>query len=157
MKNFLIIVLSLIWVSTQAQTKPISIDKYTTNYTFTPLPEETKEVKNNTKPSPKLDSKAEVNAKLDSVNQLNANIKYALGYRIQVYAGASSVEVKKIKEALYLKYGDIDIYQTYKQPDYKVKFGDYQEKLEAYAILKDIQSQFPDARLVQETVNIIRK
>ena len=100
MKNFLIIVLSLIWVSTQAQTKLISIDKYTTNYTFTPLPEETKEVKTNTKPSPKLDSKAEVNAKLDSVNQLNANIKYALGYRIQVYAGASSVEVKKIKEAL---------------------------------------------------------
>lgn len=157
MKTFLIIVLSLIWVSTQAQTKQISIDKYTTNYTFTPLPEEIVEVKQNTKPAPKLDIKTEVNTKLDSINQLNANIKYALGYRIQVYSGASSVDVNKIKEALYLKYGDIDIYQTYKQPDYKVKFGDYQDKLEAYAILKDIQNDFPDARLVQETVNIIRK
>lgn len=95
-----------------------------------------------------------IDAKLDTIDAKNKTIKFASGYRIQVYNGSSQEEVKKIREKLYAIYPNIDIYQTYKQPDFKVKVGDYTDRLEAHYVLHQIKTHFSNAMITLETVNI---
>lgn len=97
-----------------------------------------------------------IDEKLDSIAVRNKRIKYAQGYRIIVYSGSNREEIKKIREKVYSIYPDVDIYQVYKQPDYKIKVGDYINRFEAHYALRQFKTLFPDALITMEQVNIIR-
>ena len=103
-----------------------------------------------------LDVTAKLNAKLDTIAEKNKQIKFTNGYRIQVYLGNSKEESKSAKEKLYKLFRDANIYASYKQPDYKVKFGDYTDRLEVYYVLMSLRNDFPNALIIEEQVNIIR-
>lgn len=103
-----------------------------------------------------LDVTAKLNAKLDTIAEKNKLIKFTNGYRIQVYLGNSKEESNLAKEKLYKFFRDANIYASYKQPDYKVKFGDYTDRLEVYYVLMSIRNDFPNALIIEEQVNIIR-
>lgn len=103
-----------------------------------------------------LDVTAKLNAKLDTIAEKNKLIKFTNGYRIQVYLGNSKEESNLAKEKLYKLFRDANIYASYKQPDYKVKFGDYTDRLEVYYVLMSIRNDFPNALIIEEQVNIIR-
>jgi hypothetical protein len=62
--------------------------------------------------------------------------------------------VKKVREKVYTIFPDIDIYQIYKQPDYKIKVGDYINRFEAHKALYELKAVFPDALITMEQVNI---
>ena len=106
---------------------------------------------------PNNDVTADLNEKLDSIASRNKKIKFTQGYRVIVYSGTNKEEVKKIREKVYTIFPDIDIYQIYKQPDYKIKVGDYTNRFEAHQVLNELKKVFPEALIVMEQVNIIRK
>ncbi|MBY0427022.1 MAG: hypothetical protein K2Q22_15415 [Cytophagales bacterium] len=103
-----------------------------------------------------MDVTVKLHAKLDTIAEKNKLIKYTNGYRIQVYLGNNKEESNLAKEKLYKLFRDANIYATYKQPDYKVKFGDYTDRLEVYYVLMSIRNDFPNALIIEEQVNIIR-
>ena len=94
--------------------------------------------------------------KLDSIAVRNKKIKFSQGYRIIVYSGSNKEEINKIREKIYSIYPDVDIYQVYKQPDYKIKVGDYINRFEAHYALSQLKTLFPDALITMEQVNIVR-
>ena len=105
---------------------------------------------------PKNDINKFLKDKLDSVYFYNANICCADGYRVLVYIGNSSDEARSRRNDVYDILPLEKSYTEYKQPSFKVKVGDYVDKLEAYYAYAKLVSIFPNAIVVPDKVNIVR-
>jgi len=53
------------------------------------------------------------------------------GYRVQIYSGSVRKDALKVKSDFLEKYSSPDIYFDYDQPNYKVRIGDFRNKIEA--------------------------
>ncbi len=105
-----------------------------------------------------VSSNARLKVISDSISGANKLIKYAQGYRILVYSGMDRDEANRAKGNLYQLLPNADIYTVYKQPNYRVKMGDYSDRLEAYRVLKlDVARIYPNAIVIQDNVFIKRK
>lgn len=97
-------------------------------------------------------------AKLDSLVdkhvKINQSNKTMPGYRIQVYFGQQRSKAMEIKSDFELRYGGIPVYLTYKQPNFKVRAGDFKTKLEASKYLNDIKSSYAVAFIVKDDVKL---
>lgn len=91
---------------------------------------------------------------IDTIQHNNKSIRKAKGYRLAVYSGPDKEEIRKAKEYVYSFYPDINIITEYKQPDYKIKVGDFLSRFEAFEVLGKISAQYPNALIVPEIVDI---
>ncbi|MBA9079500.1 sporulation protein [Rufibacter quisquiliarum] len=91
---------------------------------------------------------------LDSVAQVQKNIKYATGYRILAYTGIERNSAMALRNNLIQRLPEQRDYLTFKQPTYQLKFGDFFTRVEAQAALSKVQDLIPNALLVRETINI---
>ena len=98
------------------------------------------------------DESVKSNAWLDSVRKANENIKFAKGYRVQVYSGPDRSLANKAKEAVYRHLDGQEVYLTYKQPDFKVHVGNYLNRLEATHYQNKLGRYFANILLVPEEV-----
>ena len=98
------------------------------------------------------DESAKATAWLDSVKKANQNIKFAKGYRIQVYSGPDRAVATKAKETVYRQLEDQEVYLTYKQPDFKVHVGNYLNRLEATQYQNKLGKYFTNTLLIPEEV-----
>jgi hypothetical protein len=91
--------------------------------------------------------------KMDSLtNYLKSNpIKYS-GYRILLYSGQSSEEANKIKKQVYLLNADDNVYTEYKQPSFRVKVGNYLNRIEANYYLEEYKKTFPNAMILPDQI-----
>ncbi len=105
---------------------------------------------------PKNDINKFLKEKLDSVYFYNANICCADGFRILVYIGTSSEEAKLKRNDAYDVLPLEKSYTEWKQPSFKVKVGDYVDKLEAYYAYAKLVAVFPNAIVIPDKVNIVR-
>jgi len=105
---------------------------------------------------PKADVTRQFNAKLDSLAHKNTRLKYAEGYRILVYTGASSEEVAKIKEKVVALVGEETVYNIYKQPTFRIKVGDYLNRVEAGKTIQLLKADFPNAILISDQIVILK-
>ncbi|WP_181304519.1 sporulation protein [Rufibacter sp. XAAS-G3-1] len=96
----------------------------------------------------------QVSLLLDSVAQVNKNIKYAAGYRILAYTGIERKTAMDLRNSIVARLPEEKDYLTYKQPTYQLKIGDFFTRVEAQTALNKIQDLLPNALLVQETINI---
>ncbi|MBC7451950.1 MAG: SPOR domain-containing protein [Cytophagales bacterium] len=103
----------------------------------------------------KDDSKA-LNSKLDTIAAVNQRVQTAQGYRILVYAGLSSDESQKMRQLVYSYNSDLNVYTQYRQPSFRVKVGDFQDRVEASYILNDLKKSFPSAMIVPDQINLVR-
>lgn len=91
---------------------------------------------------------------LDSLAAYNRTVRYAKGFRIQIYNGNDRDEANKAKERFYRLYPDITVYTTYKQPSFRVKAGDFLDKLEAQRMMTKLRSEFQGIVLLEEQINL---
>ncbi|WP_148041221.1 PDDEXK family nuclease [Rufibacter immobilis] len=91
---------------------------------------------------------------MDSVVQVNRNIKYAAGYRILAYTGVERKTAMDLRNNIVRRLPEQKDYLTFKQPTYQLKIGDFMSRVEAQVALTKIQDLLPNALLVQETINI---
>ncbi len=78
------------------------------------------------------------------------------GYRIQVasFSGVSSkAKAENIKASLTALYPDTKAYIVYNEPYFRVQFGDYFSRLQAYKDLQRIKESYPGAYIVPEKIN----
>ncbi len=105
-------------------------------------------------PAPTNHVGPQVTLLMDSVAQVNRNIKYAAGYRILAYTGIERKVAMDLRNNIVRRLPEEKDYLTYKQPTYVLKIGDFFTRVEAQAALNKIQDLLPNALLVQETINI---
>jgi len=100
-------------------------------------------------------------AAISSIMKKNIKVNEAKpkvsGYRIQVFSvsGVNSKDkVNKEKAEYLLKNKDANIYIVYQSPYFKLRIGDYRDKLEAQYHLQEIIKDYPFAFTVKDEVNI---
>ena len=95
--------------------------------------------------------------KLDSVYFYNANICCADGYRILIYSGSNKEDARNYRNNAYEVLPFEKAYMDWVQPSFKVKVGDFIDKLEAYYAYARLVRVFPNAIVVPDKVNIVRE
>lgn len=75
------------------------------------------------------------------------------GYRIQIYSSPSRKKANKIKAKFLKEYPDIRAYLIYKQPYFKVRIGDFRNRIEAQKLYYDLVDKFSSVLLVPDKIN----
>ncbi len=91
---------------------------------------------------------------LDTIAVNNQHIRYAQGYRVQIYSGSSSGEANRARDRSYALFPDITPHIVYIQPNFRVKVGDFLDRLEAQRVYVGLQAEFPNALIVPEKIEI---
>ena len=94
----------------------------------------------------------EKDERLDLLIQDYNDKKVVKGYRIQLFAGNSKMEALKIKADFLTKYEETVPDVVYHSPNFKVRVGNYRDRLEAYRFLKLYKEDFPSAFIVKDEV-----
>lgn len=89
-----------------------------------------------------------LDAKLDSIDQLNLSRQFVEGYTIQVYSGTKKEDALNAKKQLMLSIPNLSSEIQFEQPTYKVKSGKYYTRLEAERDFEEIKQYFPAAIVV---------
>tara|TARA_B100000287_G_C20110139_1_gene574063 strand:- start:6 stop:398 length:393 start_codon:yes stop_codon:yes gene_type:complete len=94
----------------------------------------------------KLDSLVK---KYESIQKNNSGVE---GYRIQVGFASKKAEIQEKRIGFIRKYPEISIYLTYNAPYYKLRIGNFRNKLQAEKIKNHIRKHYPGAYLVPEFI-----
>lgn len=103
---------------------------------------------------PSHHANAKVAVIMDTVANVNKNIKYAQGYRILAYNGSERETVMNLRKAIIARVPEQKDYLTYQQPHFRLKIGDYFSRIEAQQVLNQISDLIPNAHIVQDQINI---
>ncbi|MBN8823143.1 MULTISPECIES: SPOR domain-containing protein [unclassified Spirosoma] len=93
---------------------------------------------------------------LDTIATQNRSIRYAPGYRIQVYVGNQRQEAEAAKLLISQNFPELSPYLTYNQPTYKLKVGDFMRRLDAERYYSSIHRFVSSAQLQPDKVDIRR-
>jgi len=101
-----------------------------------------------------LNDNKKVDKALDSMSVHNKNIRYAAGYRIQVYVGNERKEVDDAKSYIYQNFPDLNTYLSFSQPTYRLKAGDFTSRMDAERFYNAIRQRYSMAMIVPERIDI---
>lgn len=107
-------------------------------------------------PTEALHVNKRLDALLDTIAQQNRSIRYAPGYRIQIYVGNERQEADDAKLQVYRSFPELSPYLSYKQPTYRLKVGDFMRRLDAEHYLSQLRQQFTSVILQPDKVDIRR-
>lgn len=95
-----------------------------------------------------------LDAILDTIAMRNKSVKFTNGFRIQIYVGNDRKSADDAKIYTYQKYPEIFPYLSYQQPIYKVKIGDFLNRMDAERYYSDIKDLYPSAMILPDKVEI---
>jgi len=96
----------------------------------------------------------EINALLDSISNRNQEITHVQGYTIQVYNGTSRESAQWSENRVYQLIDEADPKIRYVQPNFKVKVGQYTDRLEVHRVFAELKKEFPNAIIIPERIKI---
>ncbi len=102
----------------------------------------------------KISQNQEVDQVLNKIAASNKNINESKGYRLQVYVGNTKEGFLAAKSYLMNHYPELEIYESYSQPTYKIKAGDFLDRLEAEKYYASLRSKFTGTRVIVDRINI---
>ena len=111
---------------------------------FTPLP--------GTTPTNHVNER--VTALLDTMAIMNKSVRFAKGYRILAYTGTERKAAMDMRNTIVSRLPDEQVYAQYKQPTWRVKVGDFFNRLEANQALLRIKDITPNAMIVEDQINV---
>ncbi len=91
---------------------------------------------------------------LSLYSQQKNTLTEAQGFRIQVLASTNRDKSYETQNKVRYSYGQYRTYLTYKSPYFKLRVGDFTDKLVAYRFLQQIRDKFPGSFMVEEAVNL---
>jgi hypothetical protein len=75
------------------------------------------------------------------------------GFRVLIFSGSSRSEAYDVQAKFQEKYPDIRTYLAYREPDFKVKVGDFRSRLEAEKMVQELKRSFAGLFIVAEKIN----
>jgi hypothetical protein len=103
---------------------------------------------------PRIDSFAAHRAELHKANGLASGATTASGYRIQIFNGSGRREAFDVQSKFQEKFPDVHTYITYREPNFKVRAGDYRTRLEATKMMEELKPWFNGMFIISETINL---
>ncbi|MCY5908922.1 SPOR domain-containing protein, partial [Salmonella enterica subsp. enterica serovar 1,4,[5],12:i:-] len=61
----------------------------------------------------------------------------------------------KNRQLVYSYNSDLNVYNQFRQPRFRVKVGDFTSRVEANYILNDLKQIFPNAMVVPDQINLL--
>ncbi|MEI7980705.1 MAG: SPOR domain-containing protein [Bacteroidota bacterium] len=89
--------------------------------------------------------------------QIYQTLKTIDGFRIQLFSDSgnnSKMNAQAVYDEFILKHPRIGAYLTFKSPNYKVRIGDFRTKLDAQRFLNELATDYPNAFIVAESINL---
>lgn len=131
-----------------------NVEKYRPKFTDDQIPvREIKEEKDTIKIT--HHQNAEIDTLTDMLAGVYAKIQFTQGWRVQVYSGDDEAKAHKIKlKVQELTNNQIPVYDPWNGVEFKVKAGDYMDRLRAYRLYNILKAEFPTAILVPDKINI---
>ncbi len=90
--------------------------------------------------------------------ELNRKQKTFMGYRIQIFSGNPSnhsmEQIQETRARFSALFPDIPVYLNYYDPDFKIRIGNFHNKLESIPTLKRIRYHYPDAYPVKMEIPV---
>ncbi|WP_461074589.1 SPOR domain-containing protein [Spirosoma flavus] len=93
---------------------------------------------------------------LDTMATQNRTIRYAPGFRIQVYVGNQRQEAEAAKLLITQNFPELNPYLSYNQPTYKLKVGDFMRRIDAERYYASIRKLITSSQLQADKVDIRR-
>ncbi len=93
---------------------------------------------------------------LDTIATQNRSIRYAPGFRIQVYVGTVRREVDDIRLLISQNFPELSPYLSYNLPTYKLKVGDFMRRMDAERYYASVRRLIGSAQLQPDKVDIRR-
>jgi len=90
--------------------------------------------------------------KLLNSNKINSGIP---GYRIRIFSGSgvgAKDEQQRVKARFLTLYPDIDAYNRYDEPFFKIYVGDCRTRSEALKLIDKIERNFPNTFIVDDFI-----
>lgn len=110
----------------------------------------------NRKPIEAIHINRRLDAVLDTMAQKNRSVRYASGYRVQIYVGNERRAADEAKLKVYKNFPELNPYMEYKQPTYRLKVGDFMRRIDAERYLDLLKQQFSLAILQADRIDIRR-
>ena len=96
----------------------------------------------------------ELNTKTPTVSNPTTPVIFnGMGYRVQVFYGSDRKEVFNQQAKFRALYPKIMSYITYREPNYRLKVGDFRTRPEAEALLSELRTNFPTLFIFREQIN----
>jgi hypothetical protein len=103
---------------------------------------------------PENDQTSEIDQKLDQITSNNKTSRTGPGFTIQVYSGTSREEASQAKSKVYKILPDSRPETKYEQPIYRVRVGEFTDRLEAQNIFAELHREFPQAIVIPSRIQI---
>ncbi len=107
-------------------------------------------------PAEALHVNKRLDAILDTMAVQNRRVRYAPGYRVQVYVGNERAAADAAKLQLYQLFPELSAYMSYQQPTYRLIVGDFMRKMDAERYFSKLRSVFVSAQLQPDKVDVRR-
>ncbi|MFN4994758.1 MAG: SPOR domain-containing protein [Bacteroidota bacterium] len=76
------------------------------------------------------------------------------GFRIQIYSDADRKGATDARSKFLQLYPEADAYLIYQQPNFRVRVGDFRNRMEAHALYKKMLEEFPEVIIVPDKINL---
>jgi len=76
-----------------------------------------------------------------------------IGYRIQIYSGNKKQSAREVRQQFANSYRQTKAHESYEQPYFKVKVGDFKTKLEALKFKNELNKHFPNCFIVESEID----
>ena len=104
--------------------------------------------------TPSHDQTVEIDNKLNDITSHNKTSSTAPGFTIQVYSGTSREQASQAKALVYKTLPKSRPETRYEQPIYKVRVGEFGDRLEAQNIYAELLKEFPQAIVIPSRIRL---
>lgn len=77
----------------------------------------------------------------------------AYGYRVQFFSGANRKDAFNAQNRFQRMHPELRTYISYKEPNFKVKGGDFRTRLEATKLVAELKGMFSPLFIISERIN----
>jgi hypothetical protein len=95
-----------------------------------------------------------VDAILAQMKEKNLSITDGKGYRIQVFSGNNKTDFESARNYLLKYHSELELYESYSQPTYKIKVGDFINVDQADKYFINLKAKFSTARIIGDKINV---
>ena len=96
----------------------------------------------------------EIEGKLQQINRFNRTSNTAQGFTIQVYSGTSREQASQVKTEIYKILPELRPETMYEQPIYRVRVGEFIDRLEAQNTYAQILEEVPQAIVIPTRIRL---
>jgi hypothetical protein len=100
-----------------------------------------------------LNKRAELNRGAGNVSAGSGGFVSSYGYRVQIYSGSNRTAAYNAQAKFNQQYPEMRTYIVYREPNFKVRAGDFRSRLEAEKMKELLRPYFSAMFIISEKIN----